>query len=99
MGTSSSRRSRGRSSCGEAGSDVIVVPLRLEGRPFCDGGHAAAILDRQVVMAHAPRHDERMRTPQGGILALGTASHAYLEFEVSDPQKRLDLVTAISSMR
>src|SRR5215475_2399788 len=39
-----------------------------------------------------------MRTPQGGIFALGTASHAYLEFEVSDARKRLDLVAAVSSL-
>ena len=40
-----------------------------------------------------------MRTPQGGIFALGTASHAYLEFEVSDARHRLDLVAAVSSLR
>jgi putative iron-dependent peroxidase len=50
-------------------------------------------------MVRAPRHDGGMRTPQGGIFALGTASHAYLEFEVFDANKRLDLVKAISSMR
>jgi len=50
-------------------------------------------------MAHAPRHDASMRTPQGGIFALGTASHAYLEFEVSDARHRLDLVAAVSSLR
>jgi putative iron-dependent peroxidase len=40
-----------------------------------------------------------MRTPQGGIFALGTASHAYLEFDVSERSKRRDLVGAISSLR
>ena len=40
-----------------------------------------------------------MRTPQGGIFALGTASHAYLEFDVSGGRERQDLVAAISSLR
>jgi putative iron-dependent peroxidase len=38
-------------------------------------------------------------TPQGGIFALGTASHAYLEFDVRDGQKGRDLVMAISALR
>jgi len=37
-------------------------------------------------------------TPQPGIFTLGTASHAYLEFEASDARKRLDLVAAVSSL-
>jgi putative iron-dependent peroxidase len=40
-----------------------------------------------------------MSTPQGGIFALGTASHAYLEFDIAAGRKRRDLVTAISSLR
>ena len=40
-----------------------------------------------------------MRTPQGGIFALGTASHAYLEFDVSGGRKARELVGAISSLR
>jgi putative iron-dependent peroxidase len=40
-----------------------------------------------------------MTTPQGGIFALGTASHAYLEFDVREPGTRSDLVGAISSLR
>ncbi len=40
-----------------------------------------------------------MTTPQGGIFALGTASHAYLEFDLLDGQKGSDLVAAISSLR
>ena len=38
-----------------------------------------------------------MSTPQGGIFALGTASHAYLEFDVHEGGK--ELVTAVSSLR
>jgi putative iron-dependent peroxidase len=40
-----------------------------------------------------------VNAPQGGIFALGTASHAYLEFDASNEQKRGELITAISSLR
>lgn len=40
-----------------------------------------------------------MSLPQGGIFALGTVSHAYLEFDVSDGRKERNLVAAISSFR
>ena len=40
-----------------------------------------------------------MKTPQAGIFALGTASHAYLEFDLFDPKKGRDLVAAISAVR
>jgi porphyrinogen peroxidase len=40
-----------------------------------------------------------MSTPQGGIFALGTASHAYLEFDVSAGRDGRDLVVAIASLR
>jgi putative iron-dependent peroxidase len=40
-----------------------------------------------------------MSTPQGGIFALGTASHAYLEFERAPGREGRDLVAAISSLR
>jgi porphyrinogen peroxidase len=40
----------------------------------------------------------RMNTPQGGIFALGTASHAYLEFDATGPAG-LELVATISSLR
>jgi putative iron-dependent peroxidase len=39
-----------------------------------------------------------MKTPQSGLFALGTASHAYLEFDAA-AQKGLDLVAAIASLR
>jgi len=38
-------------------------------------------------------------SPQGGIFALGTASHAYLEFDVLAGQEGRELVTAIASLR
>jgi putative iron-dependent peroxidase len=38
-------------------------------------------------------------TPQSGIFALGTASHAYLEFDLRDDRAGPDLVDAIASLR
>jgi putative iron-dependent peroxidase len=40
-----------------------------------------------------------MRTAQSGIFALGTSSHAYLEFDLLAGQNGRDLVAAISSFR
>jgi putative iron-dependent peroxidase len=40
-----------------------------------------------------------MNTPQAGIFALGTASHAYLEFDVVDQRYGAKLVAAISALR
>ena len=40
-----------------------------------------------------------MSTPQGGIFALGTASHAYLEFDASAAHGGHALVAAISALR
>jgi putative iron-dependent peroxidase len=40
-----------------------------------------------------------MNTPQSGIFALGTSSHAYLEFDAVDPRKAPELVQAISALR
>jgi porphyrinogen peroxidase len=40
-----------------------------------------------------------MSTPQGGIFPLGTAAHAYLEFDLVAGQQGRDLVAAISSLR
>ena len=40
-----------------------------------------------------------MRSPQAGIFALGTASHAYLEFDLLAGRDAGDLVAAISSLR
>ena len=40
-----------------------------------------------------------MRTPQSGIFALGTASHAYLEFDAVAGRPGSDVVAAIASLR
>lgn len=41
----------------------------------------------------------RMKTPQAGIFALGTAAHAYLEFDVLNQRYGEKLVIAISALR
>jgi putative iron-dependent peroxidase len=38
-------------------------------------------------------------TPQGGIFALGTASHAYLEFQLRDGHAGAGLVASVSALR
>ena len=40
-----------------------------------------------------------MNSPQAGIFALGTASHAYLEFDVLDQSCGAKLIAAISTLR
>jgi porphyrinogen peroxidase len=40
-----------------------------------------------------------VNTPQSGIFALGTASHAYLEFDAASGRSGKELVAAVSSLR
>jgi putative iron-dependent peroxidase len=40
-----------------------------------------------------------MYTPQAGIFALGTSSHAYLEFDLLDKKKGKEFVSTISALR
>jgi putative iron-dependent peroxidase len=40
-----------------------------------------------------------MSTPQSGIFALGTASHAYLELDAAEQGAALDLVSVVASLR
>ena len=40
-----------------------------------------------------------MYTPQAGIFALGTSSHAYLEFDLLDAKKRREFASTISAIR
>ena len=40
-----------------------------------------------------------MRTPQSGIFALGTASHAYLELDALEPEATRELVAVVASLR
>jgi len=41
----------------------------------------------------------RMYTPQAGIFALGTSSHAYLEFDILDAKNFKEFASAISAIR
>jgi putative iron-dependent peroxidase len=41
----------------------------------------------------------RMDTPQAGIFALGTSSHAYLEFDILNPAKQQQFASTISAIR
>jgi porphyrinogen peroxidase len=43
--------------------------------------------------------EEVMNTPQSGIFALGTTSHAYLEFDLLPEKNPRDLVTAMANLR
>src|ERR1700683_4290676 len=45
------------------------------------------------------RYNACMYTPQAGIFALGTSSHAYLEFDLLDAKKREGFAAAISAIR
>src|SRR5262249_9150838 len=45
------------------------------------------------------QREDTMRSPQSGIFALGTASHAYLEFDIAPGRKGRELVAVISSLR
>jgi putative iron-dependent peroxidase len=40
-----------------------------------------------------------MYTPQAGIFALGTSSHAYLEFDILDAKRSPEFFSTISSIR
>ena len=40
-----------------------------------------------------------MKTPQAGIFAIGTASHAYLEFDIVNPRDGEEFVARISALR
>ncbi len=40
-----------------------------------------------------------MHTPQAGIFALGTSSHAYLEFDILDAKKSKEFASTISAIR
>jgi putative iron-dependent peroxidase len=48
---------------------------------------------------NAARYNACMYTPQAGIFALGTSSHAYLEFDITDVKKRREFASTISAIR
>ncbi len=45
------------------------------------------------------RYNFRMNTPQAGIFALGTSSHAYLEFDLLDTAKLQQFASTIAAIR
>ncbi len=45
------------------------------------------------------RYNSGMYTPQAGIFALGTSSHAYLEFDILDAKKFKEFASTISAIR
>ena len=53
----------------------------------------------RVCIGSDSRYGPGMSTPQGGIFALGTSSHAYLEFDALAGQRGRALVDAISALR
>jgi len=52
-----------------------------------------------VTLERRLRHDDRVDGFQSAIVALGTSSHAYLEFDLVAGASRVDLVAAIASLR
>ncbi len=56
-------------------------------------------MTRHAVLPETPRYNARMYTPQAGIFALGTSSHAYLEFDILDAKKRKQFASKISAIR
>src|SRR5215470_14750719 len=64
----------------------------------------ASLVAPVTAMEAAPTTSEKLGgrmvyTPQAGIFALGTSSHAYLEFDVLDAKKKKEFATTISSIR
>jgi putative iron-dependent peroxidase len=55
--------------------------------------------ERMTAVPRAFRHHRPVTNPQGGIFALGTASHAYLEFDLFERRDERDLVSAVASLR
>jgi putative iron-dependent peroxidase len=51
------------------------------------------------MMSDRAGYNSRMYTPQAGIFALGTSSHAYLEFDIVDAEKRQEFGSTISAIR
>jgi putative iron-dependent peroxidase len=71
-----------------ARTQVVLEPASAEAAKASDHHSGSSACD-----------DARVRTPQIGLFALGTASHAYLELDVAPGADGGDLVTAVASMR
>ncbi len=51
------------------------------------------------MMSDGARYNSCMYTPQAGIFALGTSSHAYLEFDLVDAEKYKEFAATIAAIR
>jgi putative iron-dependent peroxidase len=60
---------------------------------------AADAIEFLHVARDGARYNACMYTPQAGIFALGTSSHAYLEFDILDAKKRKQFASTISAIR
>lgn len=52
-----------------------------------------------VNASESVRYNSGMYTPQAGIFALGTSSHAYLEFDLLDAKRGKEFASALSAIR
>src|SRR5712692_9858313 len=81
--------------------DTVTVDGREDPSERADdvgrGSPVYAIGSRAI--GRGPVHDFRMTIPQGGIFALGTASHAYLELDALTREAGPDLVRSVASLR
>jgi hypothetical protein len=62
-------------------------------------GEGPASLSSLRISATPPRYNFRMYTPQAGIFALGTSSHAYLEFDLHGAVKNEQFASTMASIR
>jgi porphyrinogen peroxidase len=57
------------------------------------------MIERSRAGQDGGRYNAGMFTPQAGIFALGTSSHAYLEFDILDAKKSKEFASTISAIR
>lgn len=57
------------------------------------------MIEFRCIWLRGTRYNFRMYTPQAGIFALGTSSHAYLEFDILDAKKRREFASTICAIR
>src|SRR6266581_2064359 len=98
-------RSSPRSNSRRASSPTVkknnaISPLLTQPRRSRDSPRAPSVAaPRMTVVAGDAGTVRGMGTAQGGIFALGTASHAYLEFDLRDERDGAGLVRAVSALR
>src|ERR1700757_1440722 len=86
--------------------EVAANPRERLEKAIASGAHdkfkrLQSFISRAVMVIDKTPLDppKRMPAPQSGIFALGTASHAYLEFDVLTGRNPKELVVTISSLR